>query len=128
MLALRLWAALVGHGPEFYTAYVEHVFDLAREFAARLDAAPDFELPFEPESNIVVFRYVPEDAEGVEPDARDRLQAAIRRRLIEGGGFYLTQVRVPAGLHLRAVLMNPLTTDGDLDALLDAVRTAAASS
>ncbi len=132
MLALRLWGALVAHGRQFYADYIDHVFDLARRFARRIEAAPGFELPVEPESNIVVFRYVPGEAgrqvEGLGPTAAhlDALQARIRRRIIESGGFYLTQARLPTGVHLRAVLMNPLTTDLDLDALLEAIREAAA--
>lgn len=121
VLALRLWAALAAHGPGFYTAYVEHVFDLARWFARRIQADPDFELAIEPESNIVVFRFSP--GRFADPDAG---QAAIRRRIIESGAFYLTQARLPGGLHLRTVLMNPLTTEDDLEGLLGAIRRAAA--
>ncbi|HUP00750.1 MAG TPA: pyridoxal-dependent decarboxylase [Gemmatimonadota bacterium] len=131
MLALRLWCVLAAHGREFFAAYIDHVFGMARRFGRRIAAAPDFELPVEPESNIVAFRYVPADGArfGTEgPDRAgglDRLQTRIRRRLIESGEFYLTQARLPAGVHLRTVLMNPLTTDGDLDALLDGIREAA---
>ena len=127
-LALRLWCVIVAHGRDFFEAYIDHVFGMAHRFARRIEAAPDFSLGAEPESNIVVFRYAPEGPPGSGEDAGDVLQSTIRRRLIESGDFYLTQARLPTGLHLRTVLMNPLTTDGDLDALLDGIRGAARSA
>ncbi|MFN2383730.1 MAG: aspartate aminotransferase family protein [Gemmatimonadota bacterium] len=121
MAALRLYAALAVHGPGLFSDFVTSTFDLARDFAARVAAAPDFTVPHDPESNIVCFRYRTADtlAAGV-----DALQSRVRRRLIAGGAFYVSQVRLPTGLHLRVTLMNPLTTAGDLDALIEAVRAA----
>ena len=92
-------------------------FDLAQRFAARLDAAPDFELAVEPEANIVCFRHVPFGVPDLDP-----LQERIRQRLLANGSFYLVQTRLRGRLFLRATLINPLTTDHDLAALLDAIR------
>ena len=82
-----------------------------------LTEAPDFELGATPGSNIVCFRYVPQ----TETDL-DALQPKIRQRLIQSGAFYIVQTRIPKGLFLRTALMNPLTTEDDLRALLDAIR------
>jgi L-2,4-diaminobutyrate decarboxylase len=123
MMSLKLYAALALHGPGFFGGYVTGMFALAAGFAARIAAAPDFQLAVPPDCNIVCFRHVPADHPAAE---LDELQARVRRRLIEDGGFYLVQTRLPAGVFLRVTLLNPFTTLADLAALLDAVRAAAA--
>jgi L-2,4-diaminobutyrate decarboxylase len=120
MLSLPLYTALTVYGTRLFAEYVAGTFDLARRFAGLLRAAPDFELAVEPECNIVCFRHVPAGARDL-----DALQAALRRRLLRAGGFYLVQVRLPAGLYLRTTLINPLTREEDLVELLETLRAAA---
>ncbi len=74
-----------------------------------------------PESNIVCFRHTPK---GHPAEALDRLQAEIRSRLVTSGAFYLVQTRLSGALYLRTTLINPLTTENDLAALLDQAREA----
>lgn len=122
MLGLALYTALRRHGTGFFAAYLERCVDLAASFAARLREAPDFELATEPACNIVCFRLTPAGV-GRGP-ALDALQERLRRRILDGGGFYLVQTRLPAGVFLRTTLIHPLTGEADLDALLAAVRDA----
>jgi L-2,4-diaminobutyrate decarboxylase len=134
VLALKLYAALSAYGSDLFGDYVTRTFDRAREFAALLRAADDFELACEPESNIVCFRHVPRDRRAAAAARRgdgdlDALQAAVRRHVNASGAFYLVQTRLPAGaappgVYLRTTLMNPFTSASDLAALLDAVRAA----
>jgi L-2,4-diaminobutyrate decarboxylase len=119
-MALKLYAALALNGTGPFARHLAATLDLARRFAARIQAAPDFELAVEPEANIVCFRYRPKDARSA--GDLDAIQTAIRRRLLESGKFYLTQTRLPAGLYLRVTLINPLTRDEHLQALLEAIR------
>ncbi|MBA2564436.1 MAG: aminotransferase class I/II-fold pyridoxal phosphate-dependent enzyme [Gemmatimonadetes bacterium] len=120
MLALPLYAALSLHGTQLFADYVTSTFDLAATFADLLREAPDFELAVEPQSNIVCFRHTPQGAGDL-----DALQAYVRRSLLEGGGFYVVQTRLPAGLFLRATLIHPFTTEADLLALMDEIRAVA---
>ena len=53
-------------------------------------------------------------------------QERVRARLLAEGSFYLVQTRLRGHVHLRVTLINPLTTESDLQALLDAIRRAAA--
>ncbi|MCC6996881.1 MAG: aminotransferase class I/II-fold pyridoxal phosphate-dependent enzyme [Deltaproteobacteria bacterium] len=122
MMALKVYVALRVHGEAFFGDYVDHVFALARRFAARLSAAPDFELALAPAQNIVCFRHTPA---GVAAADLDALQARVRDRVIQAGQAYLVKTGLPAGVFLRTTIINPLTTDADLDAVLDAVRAAA---
>jgi L-2,4-diaminobutyrate decarboxylase len=109
-LSLPVYAALKVHGTDLFSSYVERTYDLAREFAAMIAAAPDFELAIEPQSNIVCFRPRQGDSE------------RIRRRIVEGGRFYLVQTTLPGGVYLRTTLMNPMTELSDLAELLDEIR------
>jgi L-2,4-diaminobutyrate decarboxylase len=124
MMSLKLYAALATRGPAFFARYLDDMYALAAAFAERIDAAPDFQLAVRPQSNIVCFRHLPPD--GRRGPALDELQARVRRQLLERGDFYLVQTGLPDGVYLRVTLLNPLTTLGDLEALLAAVREAAA--
>lgn len=120
MMAVVAYGALAGGGVRLFRDYVERVFDLGVALATRLDTAPDFELITPPECNIVCWRYRPSGA----PDTDD-YQAAVRRKVLERGRYYLLQARLGGRVVMRAALMNPLTDDADLDGLLDEIRAAA---
>ncbi len=120
MMGLELWAALTLHGTRMFSDYVTRMFDLGRTFAAMLDDADDFELAVAPDCNIVCFRHVPDDFQDL-----DGHQERIRARILAEGSFYLVQTRLRGHVHLRVTLINPLTTEADLEALLAAIRRAA---
>ena len=121
MMGVELWAPLALHGTRMFSEYVTRMFDLGRTFAAMLDDADDFELAAEPDCNIVCFRHVPDDFQDL-----DGHQERVRARLLAEGSFYLVQTRLRGHVHLRVTLINPLTTEADLEALLEAIRRVAA--
>jgi L-2,4-diaminobutyrate decarboxylase len=49
----------------------------------------------------------------------------LRESLVTSGDFYLVQTTLGGRVWLRTTVINPLTTDEDLDALLEALRRAA---
>jgi L-2,4-diaminobutyrate decarboxylase len=120
MLSLKLYAALHVYGTQLFADYIESRIDLARRFAAMLRDAGDFEVAVEPACNIVCFRHTPPGAGDL-----DALQTRIRRRILAAGSFYLVQTRLRDATYLRATLIHPFTGDGDLEALLEALRAAA---
>lgn len=121
-IGATLYAALATEGTRFFAEYVEGVVALAARFATMVERAPDFELLARPECNIVCFRHVPRGvSEGL-----DALQERARAAVIARGGFFLVQTRVEGRVWLRTTLTNPLTTPAHLDALLSAIREAAA--
>lgn len=113
-----LWSLL---GPEIFGDLVDATCARAEEFAEDLQGAPDFDLLFRPESNIVVFRYRPAGWRGT-ADQLGEFNRRIRRAIIESGRFYFVQTSVDHVGALRAVVMNPLTTRSDLRGLMDEVR------
>jgi L-2,4-diaminobutyrate decarboxylase len=119
MLALGLYASLQCHGSALFADVVDRLFALGASLAARLEAAPDFELACRPEANILCFRWRPS---GVPYDELDDVQALVRRRAVEHGKYYFLQTRLDGALWLRTAIMNPLIEDQDLDGLIDHVR------
>jgi len=122
MMALKLYTCLKVLGTRLFADALTASFDLARRFAERLEAARDFELAVPPDCNIVCFRHTPE---GVPPGELDALQVRLRESLVRSGDFYLVQTTLGGRVWLRTTLINPLTTDADLEALLGALRRAA---
>jgi len=120
MMGMRLFISLAAYGTDFFAGYVTAAWDLAREFARRLQSAGDFETAVEPESNIVCFRYLKKS----EPNP-DGLQQRIRRTLLEQGRFYVVQAELSGNTWLRCTLINPRTTIEDLEALMDEIRSIA---
>ena len=114
-MSFELWAALRVHGEALFGDIVDRQAQLAQLLAAKVAAAPDFELALEPESNIVCYRHVVAD----DVDGHNR---ALRRRVVEDGRFYIVGTQLPGGYYLRSTLMNPLIEERDLDELLDYLR------
>ena len=124
MMSAELYGALFLRGTRVFEAQIDRTFALAQALAARVTGSPDFELAIAPECNIVCFRHVPSGA-SLSSERLDALQGELRARIREAGELYLVQTRLRGRLHLRVTVMNGLSTEADLDALLDAVREAA---
>lgn len=117
MMATKVYTLLRTYGESVFEENIDRLYGLGRQFADLLHQQSDFELAYEPECNIVCFRYV-----GQNGGDWNALNAAIRRYLIEQGGFYIVQTQLRGDTWLRVALMNPLTTEQDLNALLQAIR------
>ena len=100
-------------GTGFFAGFQERMQDLAGRFADLIEARPGWELAVRPEANIVCFRHVPDG--GGDPDA---LQSRLRDLIIREGSFYLVKTSLRGRTWLRTTLINPLTEDRDLEALL----------
>ncbi|MEJ7602982.1 MAG: aminotransferase class V-fold PLP-dependent enzyme [Kofleriaceae bacterium] len=118
MMAIELWATVRAYGEAWFAEVVDRQHELACALAARVNAAPDFELALPPESNIVCYRHVPDGATDL-----DALNRTLRQRVVEDGRFYIVGTQLPTGYHLRSTVMNPLTEPSDLDDLLAHLRT-----
>lgn len=116
MMSVKIYSILKMYGEEIFTENVEVLHGLAATFATMITERKGFELALIPESNIVCFRYVGEGRTGGEVQT---LNAKIRQQLLEEGKFYIVQTTLREKLYLRVSLMNPLTKESDLLALLD---------
>jgi L-2,4-diaminobutyrate decarboxylase len=116
-IALKAYIALSVYGEKLFSEFIEHSYGLAREFAALIKGADDFELAVEPESNIVCFRY-----KGPGSGDLDALQERIRQSIVRKGDYYFLTTQLPGGTYLRCVFMNPLTQLQHLESLLTDIR------
>ena len=86
-----------------------------------LEDTSDFNVPYAPECNIVVFRHCPvgNTLNDLELDA---FQLQLRRRIIESGDSYLVANCLDGKNVLRTTIINPLTKQEDLAQLIDHIR------
>ncbi len=115
MMGIKVYAILRLHGPQFFIDYLETCYDLGHQFAEMISANTDFELGHTPDTNIVVFRYIGTN------ENRDLnvLNREIRKRTVEQGEFYIVQTEMNGKAFLRTVLMNPFTTQVEMENLLN---------
>lgn len=115
MMALKLWAAFSLYGINGMGALIDEVFAKAKILAERVQEKSNFELLMMPETNIVCFRYL---IPYLNQAQSNKHQGDIRQHIIESGTFHITRVDIDGVTWLRTTLMNPFTTEQDLDELL----------
>ena len=120
--ALKLWMTWKHLGTTGFGRLIEANDDLAAHLARRCAEADDFEaLPAVPDLSVVCFRHVPAGLSGdaAALDAhQDRLQVALE---VSGDGW-LTTTRLRGATWLRAGIVNYLSTEDDIDRMLDTLR------
>ncbi|MFI5226383.1 MAG: pyridoxal phosphate-dependent decarboxylase family protein, partial [Candidatus Limnocylindrales bacterium] len=131
--ALKLWLSWKHLGSDGLARLIEATVDTAAYLARRIAESDDFEaLPVEPPLSVVCFRHLPDgrtatsDATGAELVALDAHQAALQRELEASGEGWLSTTTLRGRTYLRAGIVNYLTTDADIDALLATLRRLAA--
>ncbi len=115
-LSLKIFLNLAWRGEHALGAYVDDRYAITRDFYRLISKRPGFECPYEPESNILCFRYGDDDA----------LQDRIRETLLRDRTFHLTAATVAGKRYLRLTVMNKLTDETTIRALLAAIEKAAA--
>ena len=116
--ALKLWISLQTLGRDKLAAMIERTIELANHCARAVQSVPELELVCEPQLSTVVFRFVPP----IDSDA-DESNAAIRQRLFDRGLAVIGHTRVRGKQCLKFTCMNPATTEGQMDQLIDLIVT-----
>jgi glutamate decarboxylase len=139
-MAMLVHSALRIIGQRGYELLIDRGIALAREFAAMIQAAPDFELVTAPELNLLTYRYVPpgerallergtpaerqatnerlsELTESIQKEQRANGKTFVSRTRLESAAFGGQLVTV-----FRVVLANPLTTPEILREILEEQR------
>jgi L-2,4-diaminobutyrate decarboxylase len=117
-LGLKVFLNLAWRGEDGIARYVEEEYSLARRAQQIIQARRGFSCPYEPESNIVCFRY----------EGDDELQITIRDRLLAEGRFHISSTEISGRRYLRLTVINPQTTEETIAELLDAIVAVAAVS
>jgi glutamate/tyrosine decarboxylase-like PLP-dependent enzyme len=128
--ALKLWMSWKHLGTYGFGRLIEANNDLAAHLARCCAASDDFEaMPAVPELSVVCFRHLPggRDRALALPAAQlDAHQDALQATLERDGDGWLTTTRLSGATWLRAGIVNYLSTEDDIDRLLDRLRTLAA--
>ena len=124
--ALKLWMSWKHLGTSGFGRLIEANDDLAALLARRCADADDFEaVPEVPELSVVCFRHLPggrDAALALAPDALDAHQDRLQRALEVSGDGWLTTTRLRGVTYLRAGIVNFLSTEDDVDRLLETLR------
>ncbi len=110
-IATKIFFVLAAVGEKGMAKFVETLYDNTRHFAKIIGARTGFTCPIPVESNILCFRYKPEQFD----------QLKLREKLIKTGDFYITSTEVKGVRYLRLVVMHLGTTVQTIDSLLDKI-------
>ena len=114
-----LWGVWSTYGPGVFADLVDATFGLAVEAWQLIESQVDFEAPYRPQCNILVYRYLPP---GADISGANDMNREIRRRLIESGDFYVSQTTIGGVAYLRMTVINPLTTIETIAHLIEKIR------
>jgi len=121
--ALKLWLSLRYHGMQAFRESIAGNIRQARRLAALVDAEPALERLAAVPLSAVCFRWT----DG-EPATLDEANAAILDRVNRRGRVYLSNATVHGHFALRACITNHRTTEADVDAVVEEVLAAVAST
>ena len=117
--ALKLWLSLRYHGLAAFRAAIRKDLDCAQRLAAAVASSPALELLAPVELSAVCFRHlVGKDASEEE---RNRFNLALLKRIVARGRVYLSNAMLHGKFCLRACIVNHLTKDSDIDAIVPEV-------
>jgi aromatic-L-amino-acid decarboxylase len=122
--ALRLWMSLRYHGLAQFREAIREDLRRARLLAELVENEPSLELLAPVELSAVCFRWT----DGGDHESLDVRNAAILRRVVRGGRVAISNATVRGAFALRACIVNHLTTDADIAAVVDEVLRAASET
>jgi len=124
--AFATWATLRAYGRSGYRTMVERHLALARRVGEQVEAAPELELLAPVKLNVVCFRLSPP---GLDDEAElDELNRRVGAAVIEDGRVYFGITVYRGHVCFRPAFVNWLTTERDVDLIVETVRELAAVS
>jgi len=115
-ISLKIFINLAFRGEKGLGDFVESRYDMAKTFRQLVLKRENFIAPYEPETNILCFRY-----QGHDGHAADDLQQKIRFAMMQRKEFHITSTLINDVRYLRVTIMNKLTDEEVLSRLLDKV-------
>ena len=118
-MCFKIYTSLKVHGEELFSAYVTQTLLNARKLSRMIKVTQGLELALEPESNIVCFRFNPKN---LTEKKLNCLQTKIRQQIVTSGNYYIVKTVLKGTTYLRTTLMNPLTTEDDMQHLVKEIQ------
>ena len=122
--ALKLWMVIRAFGADGLAARLRQQMAMARELAAWVDAAPDWERVAPVPFSLVCFRYAPAGASEAD---RDAANSAILERVNASGSAYLSHTKLGGRYVLRLAIGNLRTERRHVEHAWRLLREAAAA-
>ncbi|MGZ8596652.1 MAG: pyridoxal phosphate-dependent decarboxylase family protein [Actinomycetota bacterium] len=120
---LKLWMSWKQLGTDGLGALIEQNDDLAAYLATRCREEADFAAePAEPDLSVVCFRHMPPGHDDWPPEILDDYQARLQRALEVSGDAWVSVTTLRGRTFLRAGIVNYLSTEADIDRMLDSLR------
>lgn len=117
--ALKLWLSLRYHGMAAFRAAIKKDLDSAKRLAAVVAKAPELEIVATGELSVVCFRHrMKKDASEEE---RNRFNLAVMKRMVRRGKVYLSNATLEGKFCLRVCVVNHLTKESDIGAVVPEV-------
>jgi aromatic-L-amino-acid/L-tryptophan decarboxylase len=114
--ALKLWLSLRYHGLRCFRAAIQQNLDHAQRLAAAIEDSAVLELLGPVELSAVCFRHLlNKDAS---EQLRNRFNLALLKRMVARGKVYLSNAELKGKFCLRACIVNHLTQEADIDAVV----------
>ncbi len=120
--ALKVWMALKLLGVRGYARIIERQIELTNYLAARLDELKDFERVGQVETAVCCFRFLPEDARGMDEAARDSLQRSLQQRVEQSGEAWISTTVLKGRRALRVNVNSFLTEQRHIDNLVELLK------
>jgi glutamate/tyrosine decarboxylase-like PLP-dependent enzyme len=118
--ALKVWMALKHHGLDGYAELINRDISLAESLAENIRESRDLELMAPPSLSIVCFRYSP--GQPRHNDERlNTLNKGILEKLQLSGQSFLSSTVLEGRFVLRACIVNPRSTEDDIDLVVNLV-------
>jgi len=113
-IGTKLFWVLAAEGEKEIATYIDDTYNNTRQFYQLINQHSDFYCPYIPASNILCFQYT---KFGTDND----FQLQIRNELIQRGNFYITSTELNTVRYLRLTVMNNLTKESHINALLSEI-------
>jgi putative pyridoxal-dependent aspartate 1-decarboxylase len=121
------------YGKEAFSEIIVYNYKNAQQFAKKIQGYEEFKLLFQPDLNIVLYRYIPTTLRhkkvftDTELELINQINHQIQQQQFDAGNSFVSYTKIQRqnameDLVLRAVFMNPYTTAEDLENILEEQR------
>src|SRR5215471_7811966 len=121
--ALKLWVSLRYHGLNAFRDAIRLNLEQAKHLASTIQRIPELELCGPVQLSAVCFRHVV-SADAAE-ESRNKFNLVLLKNIVTRGKVYLSNAELRARFCVRACIVNHLTTNEDIDAVIAEVLAAA---
>ena len=114
--ALKIWLSLRYHGLQAFRAAIQQNLDQAQRLAVAIEDCASLELLGPVDLSAVCFRHLM--TKDASEETRNRFNLALLKRIVARGRVYLSNAELKGKFCLRACIVNHLTKEADIDAVV----------